>query len=165
VAAFALCNIGAEHVARAAISSPHALTYKQVKHAPQVPLVQSNEGWAIRLRRAVAPNEHVLAIPFYPSFYIEGGRLPISGFSNYFPWDADYARHPWLGKGRDLCAALRRDPPPVIWDDDWDLGGLYNPRIYMSCVYDILAEKYRKAGTDRAIYVRRDRTAAWDAPP
>jgi hypothetical protein len=148
---------------RAALSTPHGYTRAEITALPALNLVQSEAPWARRLRQIVAPSEQILALPFRPNIYIEAGRLPMPGFDHYFPWDTDYARHPWLGHGRDICAAIRATPPPVIYDTDWVVWNRYAPKDYMPCVDALRAELYEKMLAEPPLYVRRDRVAAWRA--
>jgi hypothetical protein len=165
-AAFTLAIVVAELSGRAALSSPHGDTRAALVAEQPVRLVRSDGDDMRRLRQAVAPGEPILALPFQPDIYLSAGRLPMTGFAYYFPWDADYARHPWLGRGRDICAALRRAPPPVIYDNDWKVVGRFAPRDYMPCVGDVLARSYWRAPPPNAsFYVRNDRVAAWQAQP
>jgi hypothetical protein len=165
VALFALAILGAERTARAALTSPHGYTRGELQALPAIHLVQSDAEWARRLRHAVAPDEHFLALPFAPDLYTEAGRLPMPGFYYYFPWDTDYARHPWFGREHDICAALRRAPPPVIFDNDWVVWGQFAPKDYMPCVGALLASSYWRVSQNDFFYVRHDRVAAWQAPP
>ena len=88
------------------------------------------------------------------------------GFTSYLPWDAAYARHPWFGRSHDICATLKRAPPPVIFDNDWKVVGRFAPRDYMPCVGELLARSYWRAPAPNAFfYVRNDRVAAWQASP
>jgi len=147
-------------MARAASTSPHGDTHAALLVEQRVQLVRSNADWARRLRQAVAPNESILALVYQPNIYIEAGRLPMPGFADYFPWDADYAKHPWFGQGHDICIALRRTPPPVIFDNNWVVWNRYSPKSYMPCVGALLADAYSRQGTSD-FYVRNDRVAAW----
>ena len=157
-----ICVVAAaEGAARTALSSPHGFTRAEITALPRISLVQSDAPWARRLRRIVAPDEPILVLAFQPNVYIEAGRLPMPGFDHYFPWDTDYARHPWFGRGRDICAAIRRAPPAVIYDTDWVVWGRYAPQDYMPCVAALRAELYEQVETEPPIYVRKDRAAAW----
>jgi hypothetical protein len=165
-AVFALAIFGAELAGRAALSSPHGDTRAALVAEKPVHIVRSDGDDMRRLRQAVAPDEPILALPFRPDIYLWAGRLPMNGFAYYFPWDADYARHPWLGRGRDICAALSRAPPPVIFDNNWKVAGKFAPRDYIPCVDALLARSYWRASAPNVFfYVRNDRVPSWQATP
>ncbi len=113
------------------------------------------------IQRAVRPDETFLALPFALDLYFLFDRLPMRGYVLYLPWDADYARSPWWGVQHDLCADLRRRPPPVIYDNNWIVWNRYDPRIYMACVAGVLHDLYMPAPGAADFYVRKDRVAAW----
>jgi hypothetical protein len=165
VAAFGVTIAAAEFAARAALTSPDGYTRSRLVLQRPAHLVQSNAEWAHRLRHAVAPNEPILALPTMPGIYIGAGRLPMPGINYYLPWDADYARQPWFGRGRDICAALRRAPPPVIYDTNWVVWGLYAPKDYMPCVDALLTLAYTRENAASDFYIRNDRLPAWRAAP
>jgi hypothetical protein len=158
----AITLVAAEAAARTATTSPDGYTRAQLLTRRPSPLEQSNAPWAQRLRQAVHQGEPILALPIMPQIYIAVGRLPMPGFDHYFPWDADYARHPWHGYGRDLCAALSHSPPPVIYDTDWVVWGLYAPKDYMPCLYATLAKSYTRL-PNSLFYVRNDRMGEFRA--
>ncbi len=164
VCVFALVIISTELAARRALTAPHGYTRAEMTALPPLRLTQSDAPWARRLRRIVPAHEPILVLEYRPNVYIEARRLPMRGFDHYFPWDADYARHPWFGHGRDICAALRNAPPPVIYDTDWLVWGLYAPKTYMSCVQSLRAKLYQQVESEPPIYVRKDLVAAWRAP-
>jgi hypothetical protein len=83
------------------------------------------------------------------------------GYVLYLPWDADYAASPWFGVQHDLCADLRRRPPPVIYDNNWMVWSRYDPRVYMACLTAVLHELYVPAPDVANFYIRKDRVAAW----
>ena len=144
---WAVCALGlifgAEAMSRLAISTPHGYPRAEMVTSGHGMLIQSDDDWATKLRKATDLDERILAIPFEPDKYLLAGRLPIKGYMAYLPWDADYGRHPVLGVAHDLCADLRRDPPPVIYYNGWIVWRQYDPRRYMPCVLDILATQYR----------------------
>jgi hypothetical protein len=158
-AAMGLGIVGAEAAARQASSSPHAFVRKQLKNLPPATLAQSDEVWARRVRQVTDPDERILAVPFDPGLYLLAGRLPMNRYVYYLPWDADYAKHPWLGLDHDLCGDLRRDPPPVIYYDGLVVWGHYDPARYMACLQPILAGKYRPMPDAPFFFVRADRMA------
>jgi hypothetical protein len=154
----ALCFIlGAEGMGRLAVSSPHVYGRAEMAASAHGLLIQSDDDWAIKLRKATDPDERILAIPFNPDKYLLAGRLPMKGYMAYLPWDADYGRHPVFGLAHDLCADLRRDPPPVIYYDGWIVWHQYDPRRYMPCVLDVLATQYRPMPGETQYFVRTDR--------
>jgi hypothetical protein len=161
-ALLAITLVAAEAAARTATTSPDGYTRAQLLTRRPSPLEQSDAPWAQRLRQAVHPGEPILALPIMPQIYIAVGRPPMPGFDHYFPWDADYARHPWHGYGRDLCAALSYSPPPVIYDTDWVVWGLYAPKDYMPCLYATLAKSYTRL-PNSLFYIRNDRMDAFRA--
>ncbi len=165
VAVFALLIAGAEAAARAAVSSPDGLGRAELVAALPVRWEPADDDWARRLRHAVAPGEPILVLPIQSDIYLRAGRLPMPGFDHYFPWDADYARAPWFGRGRDLCAALAQAPPPVIFDDEAAVWGRYVPKDYIPCLAPLLASTYTRENPQSFFYIRNDRVAAWRASP
>ena len=159
IAGLALLICGAEFVARHAVSSPHGYTRRALRDVTPGTLAQSDEAWARKVRRVTDPSERILAVPFWPDMYMRAGRLPIERYMYYLPWDADYARHPVLGLDRDLCADVARDPPPVIYDNNWIVWNKYDPRRYAACLSPILAKLYRPMPGEAYFYVRADRMA------
>ena len=113
------------------------------------------------LRRATAPDERILALPFDPMLYFQAGRQPMRGYYLYLPWDADYARRPWFGVTHDLCVDLQKDPPPVVFYNGWVVWDQYDPRVYMKCVLDVIAKLYVPAPGAPDFFVRRDRLKVW----
>ena len=105
----------------------------------------------------------MLVLPFQPPIYQIAGRLPVSGYYDYLPWDADYAKNPWFGLKRDLCVDLPKLNPPVIVYNAWIVWGRYDPEHYMPCVLRYLRENYVPAPGADTFYVRRDRLEAWNA--
>ncbi len=159
VAAVALLITGAELVARHARASPQAFLRADLRDLPKFSLARSDVSWAVKVREVSAPGEPILAVPFYPDIYFRVGRPPMRRYVYYLPWDADYARHPWLGIAHDLCADVKRDPPPVIYDNFWVVWGSFDPRQYMACLTPILATMYRPMPGEPDFYVRADRVA------
>ncbi len=156
-AAMAICIAGAEAAARHATSSPHGYTRKDVKNLWPATLAQTDALWAQQVRRVTDPDERMLALPFEPSLYLLAGRLPMNRYVYYLPWDADYAKHPWLGLAHDICTDLPRDLPPVIYYNGWTVWGRYDPAKYMACLQPILAAKYRPMPDAPYFFVRADR--------
>jgi hypothetical protein len=148
---------GVELVARHATSSPQGFTRAEMHTLLPESLAPGEEPWAVQIRRVTSPDERILAVPYNPDVYAIAGRLPINGYLYYLPWDADYARHPWFGLQHDLCADIRRNPPPVIYDNQWRVWGRWDPKQYMACLTPILAAQYRLMPGETDFYVRLDR--------
>jgi hypothetical protein len=159
VVAVALVIASAELVERHAASSPHGLLRADMRDLPRSSLARSDASWAIKVREVSAPGEPILVVPFQPDIYFEVGRPPMRRYVYYLPLDADYARRPWLGIARDLCDDIKRDPPPVIYDNFWVVWGLYDPRQYMACLTPILTSRYQPMPGEADFYVRTDRIA------
>jgi len=151
--------IAVEAVARQAIDSPWGRTRAEVlafggwnlNVAPRVPEV------AI-MRAVLDPAERLLVLVYSPTVFLNAGLLPVRGFHEYLPWEADYARHPMLGRARDLCATLTTALPPVIWYDDWAIGDR-TPASFIPCLPGILADHYVRDVHDGLLFVRLDRVA------
>jgi hypothetical protein len=158
---------GAEAVARQATTTPHGYHRSELATLAPASLAMSEAPWARRIRQVTTAQERILAVPFWPDMYPLAGRLPMKGYVIYLPWDADYARHPWFGVQHDLCADIRRDPPPVIYDNGWVVWNLYDPARYMACLQPILATRYTPMPGAPFFYVRTDRMAllTGDLPP
>jgi hypothetical protein len=157
--AAALVVAGAEFGAREAVTTPGHYTRAQLPGLPAASLAQSDAPWARQVRMVTDPSERMLAVPYAPDLYLLAGRAPMLGFVFYLPWDADYARHPWFGVQHDLCAALKRNPPPVIYDNGWVVWNLYDPARYIACLRPILATQYTPMPGAPSFYVRTDRMA------
>ena len=148
-----------ELVDRQAISSPFGMTRAQVEAAPlQFLKVNRQAPTYARVAQVLRPGERLLVIPYDPNFYLTAGFLPIRRFHAYLPWEADYARTPWLGRARDLCEELQARPPPAIVYDGWVVWGQYKPESYIPCLKQVLATGY-VADAIPSVYIRRDRAA------
>ena len=112
-----------------------------------------------KIRSVVQPGEKFLALVFRPEMYWAADRLPISGFYEYLPWDAAYARNPWFDRPRDICVTLDAAPPPLVAFDNWVVWGHYVASDYAPCIVEILARRYRRVPEFPTLYVRMDR---WD---
>jgi hypothetical protein len=165
VAAAALLIAGAELAARQARGSPQGFLRSDLRDLPPATLARSDAPWAVKIRQVTAPGEPILVVPFQPDIYFQAGRPPMRRYVYYLPLDADYARHPWLGITRDLCADVARDPPPVIYDNFWVVWDRYDPRQYMACLTPILARMYRPMPGELKLYVRADRLSRLRPPP
>ncbi len=152
VAIIATGVIGAEAVARGATWSHKRILAVEPFHYAVSPLPDF-----VEIRRIVRPGERMLALVYSPPVYLWADRLPMRKYHEYLPWEADYARHPWFGQDRDLCVDLARDPPPLVYFDNWTVWDKYEPRAFMPCVIAILAERYERDPGFPLLYVRRDR--------
>jgi hypothetical protein len=159
VVAMALVVILAEMSARQAVSSPHGYFRRDMANLAHASLAQSDVSWAAKIRAVTNPGEGILAVPFWPDMYMLAGRPPMHRYVYYLPWDADYARRPWLGLSRDFCADVARDKPPVIYDNNWVVWHRYDPRRYMACLAPILSQDYTPMPGEKDFYVRNDRMA------
>ena len=162
LASCVLAGLSAEAMCRRAYSTPHEFTRAQMLALQPIALGVSQGAWAVALRRAVAPNERMLALPFDPPLYFEAGRQPMRGYYLYLPWDADYARKPWFGVTHDLCVDMQKNPPPVVYYNGWVVWDRYDPRTYMPCVLGVIAKLYVPAPGAADFFVRRDRLKAWE---
>ena len=146
-----------EMVDRQAVNSPFGMTRAQMEAAPLRFLkVDRHDPTYARVAQVLRPGERLLVIPYMPDFYLPAGFLPIRKFHAYLPWEADYARHYWFGRTRDLCEELQARPPPVIVYNKWVVWGLYAPEDYVPCLKDVLARSY-VADVNPPLYLRRDR--------
>ena len=161
MASCVLVALSAEAMCRRAYSTPDQFTRAQMLAQPPQALGLSQGPWAVALRRATAPDERILALPFDPMLYFQAGRQPMRGYYLYLPWDADYARRPWFGVTHDLCVDLQKDPPPVVFYNGWVVWDQYDPRVYMKCVLDVIAKLYVPAPGAPDFFVRRDRLKVW----
>jgi hypothetical protein len=153
----AALDIGSELAMRRATYSPFSLTRQTYYVAPSWPLPGPGDGEELRrIRKGVRPDERMLALVYQPQLYLNADRLPINGFYSYFPWDADYDRDPWLGVRRDLCATLRRAPPPLVAYDGWSVPG-HDLRGYAGCLFLLLKTDYIRDALFPQYYWRRDR--------
>ena len=146
---------GAEITARQALCSPGGLTRSQLVAVPPDPIGLSDDPVSGEIRSLLPRTGRMLALVYAPAIYLKAGRLPMRGYYEYLPWDADYARAPWFGRRRDLCADLASSPPPVIYFDNWSVWGTIAPRQFMPCVEDLLASGYRPVPGFSELYVRQ----------
>lgn len=158
--ALAFCA-GAEFVVRTeAVSSPGGLTHRQFRAMAPADLGLQYGPMFEKVRALVRRDERILALVYDPGFYLAAGRLPMDKYYEYLPWDADYAKAPWFGRGHDLCADLQKLPPPLVYFDNWTVWGRYRPSDYMPCVLNILARDYVRQTDFPTLYVRKDRAPA-----
>ena len=149
---------GAETAGHYATFSPYGLLREPMLALPHYSIPTRSEAPIFnRVRSLVGPTERVLALPYWPNFYLESDRFPIDGIYAYFPWNADYALAPWLGRPRDLCDMLRKSPPPLIAYSDAYMVWGYDPHKYMPCLFEILDDNYIKDKKFSDLYIRRDR--------
>ena len=151
----AVCLLAAELFVRgAAISRTQILASWPFHYLPD------NQPISQEIRRIVGTDERFLALVYTPGLFLSSGRLPMAKYHEYLPWEADYARHPWGGHVRDLCADLSQTLPPLVSFDDWTVWDKYPPSEFMSCVLRTLAESYQRDTRFPSLYVRRDRAQA-----
>ena len=155
----ALVIAAAEMTARRATSSPQDFTRAQLRDMPPSSLAPSDMPWARKVRVVTGPDERILAVPYNPDVYALAGRLPMERYAYWLPWDAEYARHPWLGISHDLCTDLVKTPPIVIYYTDFAVWGRWYPHRYAACLTPILAALYRPMPGETDLFVRRDRVA------
>jgi hypothetical protein len=98
----------------------------------------------------------ILALPYEPDVYLFSARLPMRGYFQYFPWDADYARHPWAHYRHDICQDLPQSPPALIYLIRSDFPFLGTDGHYLDCVVSYIARHYRPSKRYNGLYVRSD---------
>jgi hypothetical protein len=81
-------------------------------------------------------------------------RLPMDGYHYYMPWDADYAKAPWFGRTRDLCADIGKAPPKLIYFDDVPVWGHWPMDVYAHCFIQYLNAHYTRQIDFPKLYVR-----------
>ena len=159
IATFAIGVVlcGSEMTDRAAIASPFHATRAQFAAWPKTYLAAKYQLPIFRrIRSILKPGERLLVLVYDPDLFLTAGFLPIRKYHEYLPWEADYARNPWFGRTRDLCADIPADPPPVILFDDWKVWRAYAPEAFMPCIPEILKKDYVAGGFPH-LYIRRDR--------
>lgn len=152
---------GIELVGRKTLSTPAMMTRAEMVRQPRYLIAQPlHTAFFDKVRMVARPGEPVLALVYWPEFYWAADRLPMSGYYEYLPWDAAYAKSPWFGRKRDICVDLAKSPPPVVAFDSWKVWDTYAPADYMPCVLRILATKYQQSAEDHRLYFRLDRVDA-----
>ena len=147
-----------EHTARQATNTPWGMTRAEVLASPGYDMNVDRQTPVLRtLRAALRPGERMMALVYSPTIFLNAGVLPVRGFHEYLPWEADYARHPIAGRSRDLCVTLDADPPPVIWYDGWVVEGRWAPSSFIPCLTRVLAERYVPDASNGQLFIRRDR--------
>ena len=147
-----------EHTARQASTTPWGMTRAQVIAFPGYDLNVDDHTATLRtLRAALLPGERMMALVYSPTVFLNAGVLPVRGFHEYLPWEADYARHPMLGRPRDLCATLLASPPPVVWFDGWVVAGRYKPETFIPCLGGVLVGSYARDAVNGQLFIRKDR--------
>ncbi len=153
-----LCAV--ELTCRLAVNSPWAAPRREYVAWPASSLaVDLHTPIYRRIRQVLRPDERLLVLVYNPDFFLFAGYLPVRKFHDYLPWEADYARAPWFGRTRDLCADLTKAPPPVIVYDHWIVGGRWKPESFMPCLGSLLGQLY-VADPIANLYIRRDRLPA-----
>ena len=145
----------AELSMRHALASPWEITRAQMILQPRFNLGQTDEPVFAKIRTLTHADERILAVPFSPGVYLAAGRMPMDGFSYYLPWDAEYAKHPWLGVTHDLCAGMAKTTPKLIFFDDWFVWNRFAMADYPPCFARILASDYRRQADFPVLYLRR----------
>lgn len=140
-----------------AVSTPFGEDYVQRKQAGFHPFKKSDNLIDQKIREYAHPDERILVIPYNPNVYIEADRLPIKKYHAYLPWEADYAKSPVAGYERDICVDLPKNPPPVIYFDNWTVWGIWKPENFMGCVVQLLQTQYTLLPGIPDVYVRKDR--------
>ena len=164
------CLIGlvlcvSETVDRGAVTSPDSVTREQFIHRQNTYLATDDQNPIFRrIRSILEPGERLLVLVYNPGFFLPGGFLPVRKFHEYLPWEADYARHPWFGRTRDLCADIQPNPPPVIVYDGWKVWDMWAPESFMPCIPPLLRTDY-VADPIPNLYIRRDRLASLGKHP
>ena len=147
-----------EHTARQATNTPWGMTRAEVLAFPGYDMDVDDQTPVLRtLRAALRPGERMMALVYSPTIFLNAGVLPVRGFHEYLPWEADYARHPIAGRSRDLCVTLAADPPPVIWYDAWVVEGRWPPPSFIPCLTRVLAERYVPDASNGQLFIRTDR--------
>jgi hypothetical protein len=155
-----VCIAGSESAMRRAITSPSGLTRRTMGHDWPVSMGISPYPEYARIRQLTAPNERVLVMPYKPFVNLWAGRLPMDKYTAYLPWDADYAKAPWFGRDRDLCADMTKSPPKLVYFDDWIVWGRWRMADYAPCFIAILAKDYIRQTDFPDLYLRRDHPAS-----
>jgi hypothetical protein len=151
---------GSEMAARHAITSPHRATREDYIALPKKYLaVDDQTPIYVRIRAVLRPGERLMVLEYNPDFFLPAGFLPVKKYHEFLPWEADYARHPWFGRTRDLCADITANPPPVIVYDAWVVWDRWAPQTFMPCVPRILKQDY-VADAIPTLFIRRDRVPA-----
>jgi hypothetical protein len=129
---------------------------------PMTKIAGSEEN-ADLIRSVTSPDDRILVFTWANFIYLFAGRLPASGYFFYFPWQAEYSRHPVLGINIDVCGDIRTKRPKAILRDGQPAFFLPLPQFqwasYGGCIDEALAEDYVKL-LNRPLYLRRDVFAA-----
>jgi hypothetical protein len=129
---------------------------------PMKKIAKSEEN-ADLIRRVTAPEDRILVFTWANFIYLFAGRLPASGYFFYFPWQAEYSRHPVLGINIDVCSDIRTKRPKAVLRDGQPAFFLPLPQFqwasYGGCIDEVLAADYVKL-LNRSLYLRRDVFAA-----
>ncbi len=153
----------AEIADRTALNSPFGYDRQTLVKQPKTSLkVDRVSPLTRRIQAVLHPGERLAVLVYNPALFLTSGFLPIRQFHEYLPWEADYARAPWFGRTRDLCATLMHNPPPVIVDDNWKVWGMYSPESFMPCLQPLLASTY-VADAVPTLFIRKDRVP--EKPP
>jgi hypothetical protein len=137
-----------------AVNSPFGQTRERAILATPSNLGKSDIDIFIRIRDLTSPEDRILAVPFAPDVYMAAHRLPMDGYHYYMPWDADYAKAPWFGRTRDLCADIGKAPPKLIYFDDVPVWGHWPMDVYAHCFIQYLNAHYTRQIDFPKLYVR-----------
>ncbi|WP_156478120.1 hypothetical protein [Acetobacter malorum] len=151
---WAVCYAGQHH----AVFSPYGLSEKDmVRRGLHLFRENFSVGFVQIIQKYTDKDDRLLVIPYNPDVYIYAGRLPMEKYHAYLPWEADYARHPWIGYERDLCQDLSRHPPPVIYFDHYKVWGKWEASDFIPCLNTVLTQTYQQSAADPYLYIRKDR--------
>jgi hypothetical protein len=73
------------------------------------------------LETITSPDERIFVAPYDPYLYLASGRLPVSTFEFYFPWQAADPR----SDGQILAELRQRRPAAVVFRQDELVNGQY----------------------------------------
>jgi hypothetical protein len=152
-----LIILAAELTGRQAVATPSGYDRAQIVGVAPYHYGEAHNAMLDEIRRVVRPDERLLVLVYDPTVALSAGRLPMRKYHEYLPWEADYAKSPWFGRDRELCSDIRRDPPPLIYFDDWKVWGAYAPENFVPCLFPILASMYQREAQFPVLYVRNDR--------
>jgi hypothetical protein len=141
---------------RHALASPSGYTRQQIVAAPRYHYGIKESPLFDKIRRLVKQDTRILVLVYNPELFLSIGRPAMKKYHTYLPWEADYARSPWLGFRRDLCVDLAHQPPPVVYFDNWKVWDTYPPEQFMPCVIRILGERYHRDTEFPDLYIRND---------
>jgi hypothetical protein len=103
--------------------------------------------------------ERIFVAPYDPYLYLASGRLPVSTYEFYFPWQATDPR----SDSQIMDELRQRRPAAIVFHQDELVNGQYLTRDYAAHLQQLLdAERYaRLPGTD--VFVPQERADAAQA--